>query len=195
VTALIRTAREARAPLSLVEQVDKVNTERKISMAMRIEAAVGGSLRNKVVAMLGVTFKPDTDDMRDAPSLVIVPMLQARGAIVRAYDPQATPNARAMLPGVEWHESALEAAQDADVTVLLTEWHEFRALDLQRLRQAMLGDVLVDLRNVYSEALATEARLTYHAVGSPPPTAAGQRQDTRRKFVESGGELISSANG
>jgi UDPglucose 6-dehydrogenase len=195
VTALIRTAREARAPLSLVEQVDKVNTERKISMAMRIEAAVGGSLRNKVVAMLGVTFKPNTDDMRDAPSLVIVPMLQARGAIVRAYDPQATPNARAMLPGVEWHESALEAAQDADVTVLLTEWHEFRALDLRRLRQAMLGDVLVDLRNVYSEALATEARLTYYAVGSPPPTAVGQRRDTRRKFLESAGELISSVNG
>jgi UDPglucose 6-dehydrogenase len=189
VTALIRTAREARAPLSLVEQVDKVNTERKISMAMRIEAAVGESLRNKVVAMLGVTFKPNTDDMRDAPSLVIVPMLQARGAIVRAYDPQVTPNARAMLPGVEWHESALETAQDADVTVLLTEWHEFRALDLRRLRQAILGDVLVDLRNVYSEALATEVGFTYYAVGNPPPTAAGQRQDTRRKFLESAGDL------
>ena len=98
VTAIIRTAREAKAPLSLVEQVEKVNTERKIAMAGRIEAAVGGSLRDKTVGVLGVTFKPNTDDMREAPSLVIVPMLQARGARVRAYDPQASPKAETLLP-------------------------------------------------------------------------------------------------
>jgi UDPglucose 6-dehydrogenase len=115
--------------------------------------------------------------------------------MVRAYDPQATLKAQAMLPGVEWCESALEAAQDADVSVLLTEWNEFRALDLRRLRQAMLGDVLVDLRNAYSEALATEAGLTYYAVGHRPPTVAGQWQGLSRKFVESAGELIPPVNG
>ena len=107
VTALIRTAREAKSPLSLVEQVEKVNTERKIAMAGRIEAAVGGSVRDKTVGVLGVTFKPNTDDMREAPSLVIFPMLQARGARIRAYDPQGGPKAQELLAGVEWCESAL----------------------------------------------------------------------------------------
>ena len=137
VTALIRTAREAKAPLSLVEQVEKVNTERKIAMAGRIEAAVGGSVRDKTVGVLGVTFKPNTDDMREAPSLVIFPMLQARGARIRAYDPQGCPKAQELLSGVEWCESALEVAQGADVLVVLTEWNEFRALDLKRVREIM----------------------------------------------------------
>ena len=110
VTALIRTAREAKTPLSLVEQVEKVNAERKIAMAGRIEAAVGGSLRNKIVAVLGVTFKPNTDDMREAPSLVILPMLQARGARIRVYDPQGRPRRTPYFP--TWSgASALEAAR------------------------------------------------------------------------------------
>jgi UDPglucose 6-dehydrogenase len=114
VTALIRTAREAKAPLSLVEQVEKVNSERKIAMAARIEAAVGGSVRGKTVGVLGVTFKPDTDDMREAPSLVILPMLQARGARIRAYDPQGGPKARELLAGVEWCASPFEVSEGAD---------------------------------------------------------------------------------
>lgn len=168
VTALIRTAREAKAPLSLVEQVEKANTERKIAMAGRIEEAAGGSVRGKTIAVLGVTFKPDTDDMREAPSLVIVPMLQARGARIRAYDPQGRCKGEDLLPSVEWCESALQAAEGSDVLVVLTEWNEFRALDLKRVRELMLGNVLVDLRNVYSEALAEEAELKYYGIGRTP---------------------------
>ena len=186
VTALIRTAREAKAPLSLVEQVEKVNTERKIAMAGRIEAAVGGSLRDKTVGVLGVTFKPNTDDMREAPSLVIFPMLQARGARIRAYDPQGAPKAETLLPDVEWCESALEAAQGADVLVVLTEWNEFRALDLKRLREVMLGNVLVDLRNVYPEALAEEAGFTYYGIGHRPLPPVSHLDETRRKFAGNG---------
>jgi UDPglucose 6-dehydrogenase len=173
VTALIRTAREAKSPLSLIEQVEKVNTERKIAMAARIEAAVGGSVRNKTVGILGVTFKPNTDDMREAPSLVIVPMLQARGARIRVYDPQGCPKAQDLLSGVEWCESALDVAGGADVLVVLTEWNEFRALDLRRVRELMHGNALVDLRNVYPETLVAEAGLIYYGIGRtlPPPVS------------------------
>jgi UDPglucose 6-dehydrogenase len=165
VTALIRTAREARTPLTIVEQVDKANAERKIAMASRIERAIGGNLRHKTVGVLGVTFKPNTDDMREAPSLVIFPMLQARGARIRAYDPQGSSKAQELLAGVEWCGNALDVASGAHALVILTEWNEFRALDLKRIRQEMAGDVLIDLRNIYSEALAKDAGFIYHAVG------------------------------
>ena len=165
VTALIRTAREARSPLSLVEQVEKVNTERKIVMATRIETAAGGSVRDKTIAVLGVTFKPNTDDMREAPSLVIFPLLQARGARIRACDPQGRAKGEELLPGVEWCASAAEAAHAADVLVVLTEWNEFRAVDLKALRNSMRGDVLVDLRNVYQKVQAEEAGFRYSGVG------------------------------
>jgi UDPglucose 6-dehydrogenase len=180
VTALIRTAREAKTPLSLVEQVEKINIERKIAMAGRIEAAAGGSLRGKTVGVLGVTFKPNTDDMRDAPSLVILPMLQDRGAYIRAYDPQGRANAGAMLPGVEWCDCATDVAEDADVLVVLTEWNEFRALDLSSLRATMRGNVLVDLRNVYPEALAEEAGFVYYGVGRTLPPPVVQKPRRRR---------------
>ena len=134
VSALIRTAREAKSPVSIIEQVERVNHERKLAMAVRIEAAAGGSVRDKTIAVLGVTFKPNTDDMRDAPSLVIVPMLQERGATVRACDPQGRQQAEPLLPGVVWCEGAQEAARDADVLVILTEWNEFRALDLEAVK-------------------------------------------------------------
>ena len=111
-------------------------------------------MRGKTVAILGVTFKPNTDDMRDAPSLVIVPMLQERGATVRAYDPQGRKHGEALLPGVDWCESALEAANGADVLVVVTEWNEFRALDLKQAKKTMRGNVLVDLRNVFPAQLA-----------------------------------------
>jgi UDPglucose 6-dehydrogenase len=181
VTALIRTAREAKAPLSLVEQVEKVNTERKIAMATRIEAAAGGSVRDKVIGVLGVTFKPNTDDMREAPSLVIVPMLQARGATIRAYDPQGRAKAQELLPGVAWCENALEVAEGADVLVVLTEWNEFRALDLKRARELMSGNVLVDLRNVYAAGLAEEAGFVYQGIGRGTPRGARPAQQKRRE--------------
>jgi UDPglucose 6-dehydrogenase len=165
VAALIRTAREARSPLSLVEQVQTVNTERKIAMAGRIERALGGSLAGKTVAVLGLAFKPDTDDVREAPSLTLNPMLQERGAKVRGYDPHARENAEALLPGVVWCTSALEAAEQADVTVVVTEWNELRALDLDRLKTSMRGNVLVDLRNVYLPAQARAAGFTYAGIG------------------------------
>jgi UDPglucose 6-dehydrogenase len=165
VSALIRTAREARSPLSIVEQVSRVNDERKIAMASRIEQASGGSVRGKTVAILGVTFKPNTDDMRDSPSLVIVPMLQERGATVRAYDPQGRKQAEAQLPGVVWCDSALEAAAGADILVVVTEWNEFRALDLAAAKERMRGDVLVDLRNVFPPQVAEAAGFRYSGIG------------------------------
>ncbi|MCB1515618.1 MAG: UDP-glucose/GDP-mannose dehydrogenase family protein [Hyphomicrobiaceae bacterium] len=165
VSALIRTARETKTPLSIIEQVQRVNDERKISMASRIERAAGGSLRGKTVTVLGVTFKPNTDDMRDAPSLVVVPMLLERGAKVRVADPEGRKQAEPMLPGVVWCANAPEAAEGADVLVVLTEWNEFRALDLKSLRTRMTGDVLVDLRNIYNPAAAREAGFRYTGVG------------------------------
>jgi UDPglucose 6-dehydrogenase len=195
VTALVRTAREARAPLSLVEQVEKINAERKIAMAGRIEAAVGGSVRDKTIAVLGVTFKPNTDDMREAPSLVILPMLQDRGARVRAFDPQGRSKAETLLPGVEWCSSALEAAQGADGLVVLTEWNEFRALDLEHLRDVMRGNVLVDLRNVYPAALAEKSGFTYYGVGRTlPPVASIYRSDVSRRRKRVAGQMPQSAD-
>jgi len=165
VSALIRTAREAKSPVSIVEQVSRVNDERKIAMGRRVEQAAGGSVQGKTVAVLGVTFKPNTDDMRDAPSLVIVPMLQERGATIRAYDPQGRKHGEALLPGVTWCESALEAADGADVLVVVTEWNEFRALNLEAAKETMRGDVLVDLRNVFPPDLAQAAGLRYSGIG------------------------------
>ena len=168
VTALIRTAREAKAPMSLVEQVEKANAERKIAMAGRIAHASGGDLRDKTVAILGVTFKPNTDDMRESPSLVIIPMLQNRGAHIRACDPQGKAKAEALLRGVTWCANALEAVIGADVLVTLTEWNEFRALDLRQASEAMRGNVLVDLRNIYSGTVAEEAGFVYFGIGTTP---------------------------
>jgi len=167
VAALIRTAREAKSPLSIIEQVEKVNTERKIAMASKVESALEGKLRGKTVAILGVTFKPNTDDMREAPSLVLVPMLQERGATVRAYDPQGRDNAAGLLDGVVWCDSALETADGADVLVVLTEWNEFRGLDLAAARGRMQGNALVDLRNVFNAADAERVGLVYSSIGRP----------------------------
>lgn len=165
VSALIRTAREARSPVSIIEQVERVNHERKLAMAVRIEAAAGGSVRGKTVAVLGVTFKPNTDDMRDAPSLVIVPMLQERGATVRACDPQGRRQAEPLLPGVVWCGSANEAAEGADILVILTEWNEFRALDLGTIRARMVGNTIVDLRNVLEPEVVSSIGIGYSGVG------------------------------
>jgi UDPglucose 6-dehydrogenase len=165
VSALARIGREHRMPLTLVEQVGRINDERKIAMAARIEKAAGGSLRDKTVAVFGVTFKPNTDDMRDAPSLIIVPMLQEKGAVVRAYDPQGQKHGAPLLPGVVWTDSALAAAKDADVAVVLTEWNEFRALSLDDLKKTMRGSALVDLRNVFQPDEATEAGFSYSSIG------------------------------
>jgi UDPglucose 6-dehydrogenase len=166
VSAVVRTAREARSPLTLIEQVEKVNNERKIAMAARIERLAGG-VRGKTIAVLGVTFKPNTDDMRDAPSLVIVPLLLERGATVRAFDPQGRKQAEPLLPDVEWCATTVEATQDADITVVLTEWNEFRALNLVELKARMRGDLLVDLRNIFRPSYARECGFRYSSIGRP----------------------------
>jgi UDPglucose 6-dehydrogenase len=165
VSAIIRTAREARTPVTIIEQVERVNHERKIACVGRIERAAGGSVRGKTIAVLGVTFKPNTDDMRDAPSLVVVPLLQERGATIRAADPQGQKHGAALLPGITWCESALEAAKGADILVVLTEWNEFRALDLSKVRKVMKGDLLIDFRNIFQPEAAREVGYTYFGVG------------------------------
>lgn len=172
VSALVRTAREARAPVSIIEQVERVNHERKLAMAVRIEEAAGGSVRGKTIAILGVTFKPNTDDMRDAPSLLIVPMLQERGATVRACDPQGRKQAEPMLPGVTWCESADEAATGADVLVIVTEWNEYRALNLEAIKSRMSGNTIVDLRNVLDPAAVRELGIAYTGIGRGRHTAS-----------------------
>lgn len=173
VSAIIRTAREAKSPLSIIEQVQIVNDERKIAMAGRIKELAGGDVAGKTVGVLGVTFKPNTDDMRDAPSLVILPMLQERGATVRVYDPQGRKQAEPMLPGVVWCEDALHAVEGSDILLVLTEWNEFRALDLKQARARMAGDLLIDLRNIFSGDTAREAGYRYSSVGRPDEDHAG----------------------
>ncbi len=165
VSALIRTARENKAQMSLIEQVQRVNDERKIAMGGRIKSAAGGNVRDKVIAVLGVTFKPNTDDMREAASLVIIPMLQESGATVRVYDPEGRKQGEALLPGVQWSENALDAARDADITVVLTEWNEFRALDLKQLKSHMRGNILVDLRNIYEPTNTRSLGFEYSSIG------------------------------
>ena len=166
--ALARTAQDAGSPLRLVETTIAVNEARKAAMAERVVAAMGGSVAGKTIAVLGLTFKPETDDMRDAPSLSVLPPLAAAGARIRAFDPSGMDYARQLLPAsVEYAASALDAAEGADALVLLTEWNEFRALSPARLRAAMRGDVLLDFRNVYDpEAMRAEG-FRYHSIGRP----------------------------
>ena len=168
VSALIYQARQFNSPVTLIEQVQAINSARKRAMVDRIAGALGGDLNGKTIGILGVTFKPNTDDMRDAPSVTILPALIAMGATVRAYDPVGMDNARPMLPGVEWMAGPMEVFKGADCVALLTEWGEFNALDLPDARALMQGDALVDLRNVYSHDRASEAGLRYFPIGTPP---------------------------
>ncbi|MBJ3775593.1 UDP-glucose dehydrogenase family protein [Acuticoccus mangrovi] len=165
VSALVRTAREARRPLSLVEQVQTVNEERKQAMVSKIVEAAGGEVRDRVIAVLGVTFKPNTDDMREAPSLTIVPRLMDKGASVRLHDPQGRRQAEPLFEGARWFDSAMEMIDGADILVLLTEWNEYRALDLKAVKGLMRGDRLVDLRNVFQPDDAMRAGFVYEGVG------------------------------
>ena len=167
VSALVRTARSYKAPITLVEQVQKVNDERKIAMGHRIIEQADGSVDGKTIAVLGITFKPNTDDMRDAPSLSVIPTLQDNGAIVKAYDPEGRKQGEPLLPGITWCENIEELTQDADIAVVLTEWNEFRAINLNKLKDRMRGNVLVDLRNVFNNKSATEAGFKYSSVGRP----------------------------
>jgi len=165
--ALTRTAQENDAPLRLIETVVEVNDARKRAMADKVIAACDGDVNGKTVAVLGVTFKPNTDDMRDAPSLEIIPALQKAGATVRAFDPAGTVEAEKLFNDVEFVSGPYFCAEGADVLVIITEWNEFRALDLQRLKSTMKAPVLVDLRNIYTLEEATNAGFAYTSVGRP----------------------------
>jgi UDPglucose 6-dehydrogenase len=166
--AMVRIAQDHGAPSRLIEAVVAVNEARKASMAARVVAAAGGSVRGRIIAVLGLTFKPETDDMRDAPSIPIVGRLVEDGAIVRAFDPEGMEQARPLMPGsVIYCRDALDAAQDADLLVVITEWNEFRAIEPQRLREAMRGDVVVDLRNLYEPAAMRAAGFRYTSIGRP----------------------------
>ena len=167
--ALVRTARDLGAPLRIVETVVDINDKRKKAMADRIVAAAGGDLRGKTVAVLGLAFKPNTDDMRDAPSLDIVPALVAAGARVRAFDPESMDEARKVLSGIEFCDNAYDTMAGADVLAILTEWNEFRSLNLNRVKELMAAPVMVDLRNVYEPEMMAKAGFTYTSIGRPWP--------------------------
>jgi len=163
--ALVRTAHEAAAPLAIVETVVQVNDARKHRMADKIIAACGGSVAGRRLAVLGLTFKPNTDDMRDSPSLAILPRLIEAGATIRAFDPEGMGEAKKLLPGLAYCSDAYETMEDAAALVLLTEWNAFRALDLARVRQLLADPLVIDLRNIYEPDEMTAAGLSYVSVG------------------------------
>jgi len=165
--ALIKTAQDFEAPIRIVETVAAVNSQRKRAMGRKVIAACGGSVRGKTIAVLGLTFKPNTDDMRDAPSLDIITALQDAGAQVRAYDPEGMQAASTLLTGVEYARDAYDCARGADALVIVTEWDIFRALDLKRLKTALAEPVVVDLRNVYRPDEMRRNGFTYVSIGRP----------------------------
>jgi UDPglucose 6-dehydrogenase len=166
--ALVRTAQDYGAPSRLVEATVQVNDARKSRMAVRVIEAFGGSVRGRTIAVLGLTFKPETDDMRDSPSLPIVARLAGDGATIRAFDPEGMTAAKPLLPdGVVWCRDALDAAAGADAVVLITEWNEFRAIPPERMRAAMTGRLLIDLRNAWDPQAMREAGFDYHGIGRP----------------------------
>ncbi|MFK7829475.1 MAG: UDP-glucose/GDP-mannose dehydrogenase family protein [Congregibacter sp.] len=164
--ALIRMAQEHGVSSRIVEAAAEVNASQKARMVTKIRDALGGSEVDKRIAVLGLTFKPETDDMRDAPSLTILPALMGRGALIRAHDPAGVEEAKPLLPeGIEYMPSIEETVVDADAVVLMTEWNQYRGLNLTNLKASMRGDAFIDLRNVYEAPLMKNAGLRYFAVG------------------------------
>jgi UDPglucose 6-dehydrogenase len=167
--ALIKTGHDHEAPLRIVETIMAVNDQRKRAMGRKVAAALGGNLRGRTVAVLGLTFKPDTDDMREAPAIALITALRDMGAAVRAYDPAGMEQAKPLLPDIAYADSAYACAQGADALVIVTEWEQFRALDFGRLKEIMAKPVVVDLRNVYRPEDMTKHGFAYHSVGRSPP--------------------------
>ncbi|MCB1681929.1 MAG: UDP-glucose/GDP-mannose dehydrogenase family protein [Alphaproteobacteria bacterium] len=163
--ALARAGQKFSAPQRIVETVVAVNEDRKAKMADKIIEAVGGNVRGMKIGILGVSFKPNTDDMRDAPSLTIIPILQQAGAGIAAYDPEAMNHAKTMIEDVQWGKNPYEVAEDADALVIITEWNEFRALDLKRLGESMKSRCIVDLRNIYKIPEMQENNFHYVSIG------------------------------
>lgn len=165
--ALTKTANDAGSPVRIVDTVVEVNAARKKAMAQRVVAAMGGSVKGKTIGVLGLAFKPNTDDMRDAPSLDIIPALQAAGARIKAYDPESMHEAGKTLTEVDFCDGPYHAVDGADAMVLITEWDQFRALDLDRVKKLLKAPVVVDLRNVYQPSDMERRGFDYHSVGRP----------------------------
>ena len=165
--ALMRIAQEAGQNLRIVEAAVEVNSAQKAKMVKKIRDAMGGSEAGKTIAVLGLTFKPETDDMRESPAVTILPALMEKGAIIRAHDPQGMEEARKLLPkkGITYVENCYEACEGADAVILMTEWNQYRALDLDRLAQIMREKVFVDLRNVYRPQTLRDKGFSYTGVG------------------------------
>ena len=165
--ALTKTANDAGSPVRIVDTVIEVNTARKKAMADKVVAAMDGDVDGKTIAVLGLAFKPNTDDMRDAPSLDIIPALQAKGAKIRAHDPEAMDEARELMPDLDYCDTPWDALDGADALVIITEWHQFRGLDLRRTKEIMAGNTVVDLRNIYDPNVMKERGFDYTSVGRP----------------------------
>jgi UDPglucose 6-dehydrogenase len=170
--ALIKTGQDYAAPIRIVETVAAVNDVRKRGMARKVAAALDGNLRGKTVAILGLTFKPNTDDMREAPSIAIVTALQDLGAKVRAYDPVGMEQAKGVLEDVTYCDSPYDCATGADALVLVTEWEQFRALDLDKIKGLLVQPIVIDLRNVYTPAEMAQHGLVYQSIGRPGAESA-----------------------
>jgi UDPglucose 6-dehydrogenase len=173
--ALIRTAEIAKRPLQIVDTVLRVNDARKRRMADRIVEACGGDVFGKTLAVLGLTFKPNTDDMRDSPSLSILPVLSEAGATIRAFDPEGMEEAKRLMPDLEYCADAYATMEGADALVLITEWNEFRALDLERVKALLRRPLVIDLRNIYQPDEMVAAGLAYHSIGRPQNEPAAEQ--------------------
>ncbi|WP_429808260.1 UDP-glucose 6-dehydrogenase [Ensifer sp. B1-9] len=165
--ALVKTAQDHDAPVRLVETTVAINDNRKRAMGRKVIAAAGGDVRGHKIAILGLTFKPNTDDMRDSPAIAIVQTLQDAGAHIVGYDPEGMENARKIIDGIDYAGDPYEAANEADALVIVTEWNEFRALDFRRLKAAMKTPVLVDLRNIYRQDEVAKHGFAYSSIGRP----------------------------
>jgi UDPglucose 6-dehydrogenase len=163
--ALVKTAQDNAVPLRIIETVVAVNDQRKRAMARKVATALDGEMRDKTISVLGLTFKPNTDDMREAPSIPLITALQDMGAKVRVYDPAGMEQAKKMIENVTYCENAYDCAKGGDALVLVTEWEQFRALDLRRLKNAMAQPIVVDLRNAYNAAQMKQAGFAYHGIG------------------------------
>ncbi len=169
--ALAKTAQDYDSPVRLIETTVSINDNRKRAMGRKVIAAMGGDIRGKTIAVLGLTFKPNTDDMRDSPAISIIQTLQDAGATVTGYDPEGVENARLVIDNIAYAEDAYSAARGADALVIVTEWNQFRALDFARLKSVMKAPVLVDLRNIYRHDEVTKHGFAYTSVGRPSSDA------------------------
>ena len=167
--ALVKTSQDNAVPLRILEAVVAVNDQRKRAMARKVANALDGQLRDRTISILGLTFKPNTDDMREAPSIPLITALQDMGAKVRVYDPVGMEQAKKVIENVTYCENAYDCAKGSDALVIVTEWEQFRALDLQQLKGAMAQPVMVDLRNAYNAAQVKQAGFTYHGIGIGSP--------------------------